>query len=288
MTFLWKGVVCSTPFGHVLVCLFVFLIVFFLFFIDFTFWQQTKWKQRVCQNESSSVLVVIIIMLNFDCTWIIYLKFSTVISTAFLSRMTQLPGKTSSWPWKSVTSELGHRILEVCGHSQTLVVRGGWCKMQNCKGDLEKILQIFQWKFSLLAFLWGWPKMFIAMGGGGGWNLLRWGGFLIFFFASVPPYKCLWMDPYWICWTSHRPREGENFVGLQWGSLVWEMGQGTSIYMKAYQTILNKDGGVIQTFEFLWPSSDVIDFQGQKINFLRSWVLLLKNAVDVTAEISGK
>ena len=45
-------------------------------------------------------------------------------------------------------------------------------------------------------------------------------------------------------------------------------GQGVkeATYIRAYQPTLNKDEGWHTTSEFLWPSSDVIDFQGQELH----------------------
>ena len=78
-------------------------------------------------------------------------------------------------------------------HSQTLV--GGL--MQNfdpCKEGLKKLPQIFQRKFSLHAFLWGWPVIVMAKKGAESFWGLKGGGRILH--QPPPPYKCLWTVPY--------------------------------------------------------------------------------------------
>ena len=69
---------------------------------------------QYCYNESSSVLVVIITTLNF---WSQHMDYLTEIFSCYFYSLLQkndpTSGKSSSWPWKSVTSELGHRNLKV-------------------------------------------------------------------------------------------------------------------------------------------------------------------------------
>ena len=69
---------------------------------------------QYCYNECSSVLVVIITTLNF---WSQHMDYSTEIFSCYFYSLLQqndpTSGKCSSWPWKSVTSELGHMSLKV-------------------------------------------------------------------------------------------------------------------------------------------------------------------------------